>query len=39
LRKVFFKESSKMEDERKIGGNGPLGLNLISGIGGSNTIG
>lgn len=39
LRKVFFKESSKMEDERKIGGTGPLGLNLISGIGGSNTIG
>lgn len=28
-----------MEDERKIGGTGPLGLNLISGIGGSNTIG
>lgn len=32
LRKVFFKESSKMEDERK--GNGPL-----HSLSGSNTIG
>jgi len=32
LRKVFFKESSKMEDERKT--NGPL-----NGLSGSNPIG